>query len=252
MVQRTTALAFASVLLLASACADERQPGSGPSPTGGAGNDAPTGQPPGTTTSGSGGGADGGGGEVPVVAACSGDHAFQADEVVFDAPTPTGLGSALQAWASKPGSHPITVVLLNDGESATIGASFAAALDDDVSFDDNLWPSFADAEVDDDTFGTLAPASLAYLRVRHGSGVLDIPLEGVDISATTDFDCAVASVTVAGTIPAAMRDESIDDGEAATTIGELAGGEPDSDIPVSLSFEAISIAFDFGSMESGE
>jgi hypothetical protein len=222
-----------------------------------AAEDPPTGPPmadPGTSGSGAGtptgaaGGGMGAGGSAPETASCVGDVAFRADEMTFVDPTPAALADALNEHIGAD-DHPLTLVLRNGDGEATIGASFALETGNAYKFIPPLSPAFTAAAVEQSTFFTMAPATEAFARIRHDEGVLDPGLVDVDVDATTELDCGLATVTIEATIPASSRTETIVGSAGPLTLGELAGGSDTEDIPVTATFAGTSISFDFDSLD---
>ncbi|MEQ9321069.1 MAG: hypothetical protein RIF41_18040 [Polyangiaceae bacterium] len=245
-------LAFVTFLglTMASACAAEDPPTGppvAPPDTTSTGPTTPTGTG-GEGGMGEGGSMGGAGGSEPEPVTCMGDFAYRADGMSFAAPTPTALADALAEHIGDD-DHPITVVLRSADAGATVGASFALDGGTAYQFPAPLTPTFTDAMVEGGLFYTMAPAAQAFARIRHDDGVLDLGLVDVDLDATTERDCGLAQVSLEATIPASLRSETIVGSAGSATIGELAGGNDNDDIPIAANFTGTSVSFDFDSLD---
>jgi hypothetical protein len=209
-----------------------------------------------TASTGGGGGESGTGGAggeegiPPADTACLGEFAFRAVGMTFALPTPKDLGVAFGELAYDTGEHPIAVVLRSgDATQMTVAASATMENEDGThSFVTDLAPTFIEAVVAQGSFDTAMAQPLGYLRLRHLDGFLDLELANIDVHAATAASCGHALVTLDASIPAAERDEPLTLESGETTVGELAGGDAQEDVPLRAVFAAESINFDFASL----
>lgn len=219
-----------------------------------------------TTTTGTGGASTGGMGPTggggtdpgpdPIDVVCTGDKAFEATGMAFVFPTPPALGAAFGALAYDPSTHPITIVLRAD--TSVVSASAA----DGGAFVQN--PPWAAASIAVGGFSTLDPQPTAQLRLIDPSDgtPIDIALENLTLSATTEAGCAYATVLLDAAIPASQAGIQIPVGNKTKDIAELAddsggggggqgggqGGGPSGWL-VRGFFQAQTTSFDFDSLE---
>jgi hypothetical protein len=195
-------------------------------------------------------GGGGSGGTAPADTACAGDWAFRAAGMSFTPPTPTDLATAFDALTFETAEHPVTVVLrASDPDAATVGA--APTMENDQysnEFVPGFTPAFTDATVKQGSFLSQSPAKNGFLFVRHLAGVLQLALENVSVYAATSAGCGQATVTLDAVIPASERSKTLTTASGATTVGTLAGGDPDKGIQLRALFVAESITFDFSKL----
>lgn len=231
------------------------EPGAGGTPTDSAGTSA-GGEP---TSEGGAAGADGEGGAAPVDSkprdgSCTGQRAFTALAGSFVSPTEAQLARALNDAIF--GIAPITIALLNDGESPRVAASYSKESAGRHAFHPGIAPEPTLAWVKGEAFGTDAAQAHGYLLLDTTSGALELPLDNLSYSVTTSEGCSKGVVTLTGVIPASRADlvqqltgSDSDDAEGGSG---GAGNDEDRDEPVDTAVSAIFsvelVDFDFGSV----
>ncbi len=147
--------------------------------------------------------------------ACTGDKAFEATGMSFVFPTPPALGVALGMLTYDPSTHPITIVLLAEQEMVTASAA------DSGKFVVN--PPAGTVSIAHGGFSTDSPQTSGLLRLvdpKDGTPI-DIALENLTFSATTQAGCSYANVVLEAVIPATQGEVLLPVGSSTKALGQL-------------------------------
>ena len=79
--------------------------------------------------------------------------------------------------------------------------------------------------------------------------MLDLELNNVTVHAATSSDCSQATVTLDATVPAAEKSKTIVYSGGSTTVGALAGGDPNSGLQLHALFMTEAVSFDWTTLD---
>lgn len=180
----------------------------------------------------------------PIDRACMGDRAFAVSGGAFVAPTEKPLALALNRDIF--GVSPITFVL-RGGDEPIVVASYSVDANGQQAFPAALATPSVAAWIRSGGFGTETAQPSGYLRVIADDGDVEIPLENLTFSVTTQQGCTRGVARLTATIPASRRD----------LVDKLSGGRGDGpddpgrsaevETPVHAVFEVELVDFDFRS-----
>lgn len=183
---------------------------------------------------------------TPLQSTCTGERAFTASSGAFIAPTDKALAEALNDGIY--GISPVTFVLLNDGASPRVAASYSKDSSGKQAFHAGLAPEPTAAWVNGETFGTDTAQPEGYLLIDTADGPLEVPLANLSYSLTTSERCSKGIATLAGVIPKSHAD-------LVVRLTGVESGDPEDaergdavDTPVSAIFSVEQSDFDFGSV----
>lgn len=215
----------------------------------GAGNDGAGSALGGASATGSAaGGAAGDGatdGDDDVASACAEDRAFAAVSWIFVEPTPPQLAERLNdaGYDRSPISFVLFAGSASDGELA---ASYTVVGESGAE----TWPASREPEASEAWlqefgFGASAAQEEGWMLVNGGTGLLEVHLRNLRVTATTNAECTRGTATLVAVVPAEWSDvlDEIAPGSAsraASTRGDVA-----SDVTISAEFGFEQVEFDF-------
>jgi hypothetical protein len=186
--------------------------------------------------------------DEPIDDACTGNRAFAASGSAFVKPTEQALALALDEDTYD--TSPITFVL-RGGDKPRVAASYTVDAGGVQAFPPELAPEETVGWIRKGGFGTDSAQVSGYLLVTAADGQVELPLENLTFTLTTQQHCTRGIARLSGTVPASRRD-LVDKLAAAHSNNGNGnpndpGRTPEIETPVHAVFAVELVDFDFGS-----